>query len=935
MNTTCGATCTCGCCDGLEPITPRRILNRPGLEELSYRVGTYPTFLETMLARLSVLRMPSPENGASDNQKALLPLQPLKTRALDDTAIAWLDSWAVIAEVLTFYQERIANEGYLRTANERRSILELANLVGYQLRPGVAASVYLAFNLDKDQNATIPKGIRSQSVPNPGELPQSFETSEALEARFVWNALRPRMSQPQKIIAGQVPANLYFKGIANNLKVNDQLVIEFANGSAERASVLEVEIDAKADRTRARIQSKRSDASGSDKNAYQRLVELLNDLEKNPSQQPANRPSLIRALAQIFTGRADLAAQMLQKLRSLQGPKLYEALSRILADLPQARVYVMRTTAAVFGHTAQKNPDHTKPMSQWADWPAATDEEPNQVFLDRAYDQIVAGDQSYVILQKSDGSKHLFKIDAVTTVSRNQYGSIGPSTRLSWTDPANTWNPKGATTLDLLRGTKFFTQGELLLLSEAPITEDDGETLKPIEKSEILLSDLYDGLKPGRWLFISGERVDAPGVQASELVMLAGAEQVLDVNLPGDTTHTLITLANDLAYKYKRDTVTINANVVHATHGETRSEVLGSGDGAKELQAFRLSQAPVTYTAAVTRSGIANTLEVRVNDVLWQEVDSFVDKQANDRIYVTRKDDEGKTSVVFGNGRQGARLPTGNENIKALFRLGIGAAGNVKARQISLLATRPVGVKEVINPAPATGGADPETRDQARRNATRELRALDRAVSVQDYADFARAFAGIGKAAATRLADGVREFVHLTITGDNDIPIDVQSDLYRSLLQALRRFGDPHQPLEVQTRELKLLIIVANVRLLPAYLWEFVEPKIRAMMLDTFGFARRDLGQDVLQSEVIAALQNVEGVDYVDLDKFDAIDPETILAKLTDFSSFVNELGLQPRVAANAAYIDRTTSDSAKRLRPGQIALLSPDLPDTLKLNLI
>ena len=70
-----------------------------------------------------------------------------------------LDAWAAVADVLTFYQERIANEGYLRTATERRSVLELARLVGYQPRPGVASSVYLAYTLDDNfkEEVTIPR----------------------------------------------------------------------------------------------------------------------------------------------------------------------------------------------------------------------------------------------------------------------------------------------------------------------------------------------------------------------------------------------------------------------------------------------------------------------------------------------------------------------------------------------------------------------------------------------------------------------------------------------------------------------------------------------------------------------------------------------------------------------------------------------------------
>ena len=84
--------------------------------------------------------------------------------------------------MLTFYQERIANEGYLRTATERRSVLELARLVGYEPRPGVAASVFLAYTLDDTVSGEvlIPAGSQAQSVPGPGEIPQLFETSQPL-----------------------------------------------------------------------------------------------------------------------------------------------------------------------------------------------------------------------------------------------------------------------------------------------------------------------------------------------------------------------------------------------------------------------------------------------------------------------------------------------------------------------------------------------------------------------------------------------------------------------------------------------------------------------------------------------------------------------------------------------------------------------------------
>jgi hypothetical protein len=157
---------TCGCCAAL-PVQPApgAVANLPGLDALSYRIGTHGSFLAAMVARLTTHALP--DGGR--------PLAGLRTRDPVDPAIALLDAWALIGDVLAFYQERIANEGYLRTAVERRSLLELGRLVGYELRPAVAATAHLAFTLTHDPQGdarvTVPAGTRVQSVPGPGAQP--------------------------------------------------------------------------------------------------------------------------------------------------------------------------------------------------------------------------------------------------------------------------------------------------------------------------------------------------------------------------------------------------------------------------------------------------------------------------------------------------------------------------------------------------------------------------------------------------------------------------------------------------------------------------------------------------------------------------------------------------------------------------------------------
>jgi predicted phage baseplate assembly protein len=350
-----------------------------------------------------------------------------------------------------------------------------------------------------------------------------------------------------------------------------------------------------------------------------------------------------------------------------------------------------------------------------------------------------------------------------------------------------------------VRFTSVFANSEELELADEPMLSDIND-LKIIDDDvvdEYELDGLYSELKSGRWLIISGERTDikergitVPGVEASELVMLAGVYHRPSPG-PDGRLHTFIKLAKRLEYSYKRDTVKIYANVVKADHGETRKEILGSGDSTKEFQSFPLRQPPLTYVAATTPDGTDSTLRVMVNDIQWRESETLAELSSSDRKFITRSDDEGNTTIIFGNGKNGARLPSGAENIRATYRSGIGAAGNVKPDQISQLMAKPLGVREVINPFGATGGADKESRDLVRRNAPLSITALDRLVSTRDYADFASTFAGIGKSHAVRLTDGAREIVHLTIAGADDIPIDDSSDLFQSLNQALRQFGDP------------------------------------------------------------------------------------------------------------------------------------------------
>lgn len=1059
----CGCTtASCGCCEGTRKITPVSTANRPGLEALTYRIGTHGAFFQTMKARLAnmIVEAPGPDGQTLET---FYPLQGLTTRDQSDPAIALLDAWATVGDVLTFYQERIANEGYLRTATERRSLVELARLIGYKPRPGVASTVFLAYTLEDSQAepVEIPEGARSQSIPGPDELPQSFETSEKLLTRREWNNLQVRLSQPQKITLDNALLidKLYVAGINTNLKTGD--VLSFIFGETGEPSVLRtvgsVATQFEQNRTEITLQPLNAELAeavpillefvknidllrgkeGEQPNAanlvfttmeeivqevrlgFPRPVNLwsvmptalagvgvefpelallidqfrdgieeisengtppppdvtspaqfIPDLLKPRIPQPRSSLQLNRDLKAAFQQGNDAPAQLLVNIIPELKDTFYHAWSNAtLNDTPPElrAVYVMRIQAPLFGANVPAQPTfftrdifndddadeiiHVKgelrPQNDWREWELAGDEDNEVLFLDQAHDEIL--DSGYVVVQRPSGStlsRQVLQVVDAETIQRTAYGLTGKTTRLTLSEPW--WNVTNEDSIaDTLRGTLVLAQSEQLELVDAPILSDV-EVTEEDKDTGIVLDGLYNEFPSGRWVILTGERTDIPnvtGVKGTELLMVSGLRQVGPV-VAGEKIHTALLLATPTAYAYKRETLKIYGNVVKATHGETTNETLGNGDGSQALQSFVLKQPPLTFVPAPNASGIESTLKIHVNNVEWHEAEAMFELGPRDRKFTTKTADDDKVTVTFGNGKQGSRLPTGVLNVTSTYRRGIGKPGNVRPEQISLLQTKPLGVKSVINPLRASGGADKEDADLIRENAPIAVMALDRLVSLADYSDFTRNFAGIGKVSGRRLSDGTRQFIHLTIAGIDDAPIDPVSDLYRNLSEALEKLGDVSVEVRIESRELIVLVLSASIRLQPDYLWEPVATEVRARLFAKFGFRKRALGQPALLCEIIACIQNVEGVGYVDVDAFGGV-PEKVtdqdgtrrLLTLDEISETVNQI-----VSAST---QTTTSTPAPAVIPGvakiesgtliaaQLAIFTPTVPDTIVLNQI
>lgn len=856
------ASCTCGCCSGISQETPATVQNRPGLPVISCRVGSWSQFRDTLLARISLSGQPQ--------------LRQLRTRENDDFTIALLDAFSAMADVLTFHTERYANESYLRTATEEFSVQQLAALVGYRPSPGVAADTQLAFTIDPSSGAfgpaisgpllpgssagaltpyasqavAIPIGTRVQSVPNtPNELPQNFETVEEIDARAAWNAISPRLSQPQTINGDQTSnvTTLILAGSVTNLKTGDPILILQSDNDSDfhqLRTVRKVTVAADAKTTRLDLDGG-SDASP----GYQPTTEQPSGVGLPAGTIASVSETALGqdAVNQILKFQWDAGTlAVLAQTKKWPIEQLEAALNQQIATNAQftgGAAYVLRQQAAAFGFNLPllETPPFSPPATYDPLNNATLDKWGGTVYLDNVYTQIVP--RSFAVLQTDDGSAgpKALKIASVKTVTHQDFNATVKVSAIT-TDAA-----VSALTPFHIRGTSILCQSEALPLTAVPITDD-----VPNADNEITLDRVYLSLSAGQLVAIYGRRTDLPGTTASEVRTLR------------TVTHaggfTIIKLDEALEYTYLRSTVTINANVAKSTHGARVSETLGNGDGTQTFQSFPLKQAPLTYVSADTPSGIQSTLQIYVDQQLWTEVPYFYGHGPTEHIYITRQDDHGVTTVTFGDGEVGSRLPSGTANVTATYRYGIGTPGLVDSNQISLLTTRPLGVRAATNPLPSIGGADAETLDDSRTNATLTIMALDRVVSLGDYESFARAFTGIRKALAVWIWTGQDRTVLLTVAGVNGAIVDTTN-----LSQAIANSSEPGIAVKTQSYTPIFFRVAGTVAVLPDSVPLDVQSKIEAALRSQFSFDAREFGQAVNLSEVVAVIQGVKGVLDVDL----------------------------------------------------------------------
>jgi hypothetical protein len=731
---------------------PKPIANAPGLTVIRYRLGDFLTFREALIR-------PRPEE---------VELVTWRPTAKGDLGLQMLEWWAYLADILTFYNERIANESYLRTAVLPESVKRMILILGYRPNPGIGATGMVAALLGAPGPITIPQGFPIQSKPGPGKQPQIFEVD-----------VDTQVSRPDAVPGDPDPdlsigSSVLLKGAVSGIKIGEQLLL-----------------------------LRRDETSG------QALVTVQGVAQEKDPRGKTNTRIAFTSIPGLPAGERVTDYRL---LRSTQTTGLWPYTSATASAVIQAGIaniagisrQMARGTRVLFdfGSTQQ------------------------QLVSVTGYSEIVwfanptASPSSDPTKGPSDGG---------IPITHSQIGFT----------PVLTAIPLPATPVDIQRVVLHFAWNDVGQLIGSPATTALGPAfnLTPgagtpfpsnLNNRPVLLEDANR----------NGSTANATGGGPSALALSAVSTSTPPFHPP----------------------LRVLFNLLRVSRGKTvPSEVLGNGDASTPAPEFALQKSPLTHLQTADPSypdGFKSTLRIWVNGVEWQEARSFYGQAPTARVFVTREDENNQTHVQFGDGINGARLPTGAGNVVARYRYGSGA--DVPSPGQLTVITQPLpGLKSIVDPVAPGGGRDPDSPGRIRQLAPRSVLTFGRAVSGDDYEVIAAQAPGVARARAYWAFDAARQRTAVFVyVGDSAAAVT-------SARTALAGAVDPNRPVVVKQAAAFPVSLTLTLVVDPAYQAPKVADTILTALVDPdaglFGTSNIKIGTSIFQSQIEDACLRVPG----------------------------------------------------------------------------
>ncbi len=830
-----------GCGNTVDPICPcdrfvhpRVITNPPGLASIAYRAGDYTSFRHALL-----LARPGETQLTQTNGTQIKPIW--RPAAKGDLAVQMMDWWAYLCDVLTFYDERMANQTYLGTADLPESVKRLVAVLGYRPRPGIGATGVLAALASGPNPFTLPAGLPIQSKPGPGQQPQVFELGAATTitppigppGSSIVQGTLPVVPTPTPSAAPTVlPATIVIAGTSSAVKAGERVLILpiSPSGSGQGFAV-----------ATATTITPGKDALGNPITSFA-LGTMTSSLKGDTTQfhllrssssvqvwqYPADPSFVITSGQPVLTSGQPSPTLQIDLLTIVRGltpgdPIVFEFLDG--SNPPQFGRLVSSTEAIWYANPLGYDP--AQPGNLTGINPAIPPS-PLGSPVSAPPSLVIPLPHTRITIEWSNGP-------SPTTLKNPPNYLI----RYGWKDVGNLTVPPSQQVGPTDGGTGAGNGTTAAPSSPLTLQPSGGGAFPVSAGTSVLVQDVHGNGAPG-------------------IVDSATSMHLVD---------PVPALVQPLQALF---------NLLTVTRGKTvANEVLGNGNALVASQDFVLQKSPVTYLQdpkSLSGDDYSSTVQVWVNQLKWSEVRSFYDQPPNAKIFVTYEDEQGNTHVVFGDGQNGSRLPTGVNNVVASYRNGSGAGVPAPGSLTVVLQPQP-GLRSILNPVPVGGGADPDPPAKVRLLAPRSVLTLGRAISIDDFEAVALDAPGVTRAmAALQFNPQVQRPTVTVWVGDDAAAVT-------SARAAFAATADPNRQPQVVLAQPVPITLSLTIVYDRSHVMQTVHDAVRAALVDPdnglFGRNVVIIGQVFYDSQIYAACLKVPGVQAVHSLQFSGSAPQT------------------------------------------------------------
>lgn len=327
-------------------------------------------------------------------------------------------------------------------------------------------------------------------------------------------------------------------------------------------------------------------------------------------------------------------------------------------------------------------------------------------------------------------------------------------------------------------------------------------------------------------------------------------------------TLTQIIFETDTSVVIPAKVGTVNGSgTVTATQGYTvTSEQVGESTGEIN-QVWKIQNTPL----------IEGSISVLIGAVTYSQVPYLIDYNNYDPVFSVYTNASGSSFILFGDNISG-RVPDPGAIIYATYRVGGGTTGNVAVGAINSILNNTYSGLSVTNLTAASGGSDEESTDSIRVNAPLSLKALNRAVSLADYAALVTS-AGVAKANAVADVYTSVTVYYAPSAGDLGVEIDgvTPSTVFNNLKPTLTSFLTGKIPANTtvtfQPPTYVSTNITATITVLPQYRKTLVNTAVTAVLSDLLAFDNVGFQDTITLTDVISAATSIEGVAFVQVEK--------------------------------------------------------------------